>query len=49
LPFRPSQFPALDEYGATLAQADAAEASALKEIKAGRKAGKVFEFTGKLQ
>ena len=49
LPFRPSQFPALEEYGATLAQADAAEASALKEIEAGRKAGKVFEFAGKLQ
>ena len=25
LPFRPSEFPALEEYGATLAEADAAE------------------------
>ena len=49
LPFRPSEFPALEEYGATLADADAAEDRALKEIKANRKAGKVFRFTGKLQ
>ena len=48
LPFRPSNFPALEEYGATLAEADAAEARALKEIKAERKAGRVFQFTGKL-
>ena len=33
LPFRPSTFPALDEYGATLADADAAEDRALKEIQ----------------
>jgi addiction module RelB/DinJ family antitoxin len=49
LPFRPSEFPALEEYGATLADAEAAEDRALKEIKANRKAGKVFRFTGKLQ
>ena len=48
LPFRPSTFPALDEYGATLADADAAEARALKEIQAARRAGKVVRFTGKL-
>jgi addiction module RelB/DinJ family antitoxin len=48
LPFRPSNFPALDEYGATLADADAAEDRALKEIQADRKAGKVVRFTGKL-
>ena len=48
LPFRPSVFPALDEYGATLADADAAEDRALKEIQADRKAGKVVPFTGKL-
>ena len=48
LPFRPSEFPALDEYGATLAQADAAEDAALKEIERDRKAGRLVEFTGKL-
>ena len=48
LPFRPSTFPALEEYGATLADAAAAEARALKEIQADRKAGKVVRFTGRL-
>jgi addiction module RelB/DinJ family antitoxin len=48
LPFHPSEFPALAEYGATLPEADAAEARALKEIRADRKAGKVFRFTAKL-
>jgi len=48
LPFRPSTFPALDEYGATLADAEAAEDRALREIQADRKAGKVVRFTGKL-
>ena len=48
LPFRPSIFPALDEYGATLADADAAEERALKEIQSDRKAGKVVRFNGKL-
>lgn len=44
LPFRPSNFPALDEYGVTLEQATAAEDAALKEIRA----GKTKEFSGKL-
>ena len=48
LPFRPSTFPALDEYGATLADAEAVEDRALREIQADRKAGKVVRFTGKL-
>ncbi len=48
LPFRPSDFPALDEYGVTLAQATAAEDSALAEIAVSRKAGKLAPFTGKL-
>ena len=48
LPFRPSHFPALEEYGATLEQATAAEDAALAEIAAGRKAGKLKKFTGKL-
>ena len=48
LPFRPSEFPALEEYGVTLKQAEAAEAAALGEIKAARKAGRLTEFSGKL-
>ena len=48
LPFRPGGFPALDEYGATLAQATAAEDSALAEIASSRKAGRLETFTGKL-
>lgn len=48
LPFRPSAFPALEEYGATLADAEAAEAAALDEIAAGRRAGLVAPFTEKL-
>jgi addiction module RelB/DinJ family antitoxin len=48
LPFRPSDFPALEEYGVTLAQATAAEDSALAEIALSRKAGKLAPFTDKL-
>jgi addiction module RelB/DinJ family antitoxin len=48
LPFRLSSFPALDEYGVTLAQATAAEDSALAEIKAARKAGRLKAFASKL-
>jgi addiction module RelB/DinJ family antitoxin len=48
LPFRPGNFPALDEYGVTLAQATAAEDSALAEIARSRKAGRLAAFTGKL-
>jgi addiction module RelB/DinJ family antitoxin len=48
LPFRPSDFPALDEYGVTLAQATAAEDSALAEIASSRKAGRLESFTGRL-
>ncbi len=48
LPFRPSDFPALDEYGVTLAQATASEDSALAEIAASRRAGTLKAFTGKL-
>ena len=46
LPFRPSAFPALEEYGATMADAEAAEADALAEIATDRKAGRVVPFTG---
>jgi addiction module RelB/DinJ family antitoxin len=48
LPFRPSGFPALDEYGATLAQATAAEDAALAETAAARKSGKLEVFNGQL-
>lgn len=48
LPFRPSEFPTLDEYGVTLGEAKAAEEAALAEIKAARKAGKLTEFSGAL-
>src|SRR3974390_2956417 len=44
MPFRPSEFPLLEEYGASLAEADAAEEAALREIRADRKAGRVIEF-----
>lgn len=48
MPFRPSNFPALDEYGATLAEATLAEDSALAEIASSRKAGKLKAFVGRL-
>lgn len=48
LPFRPSEFPVLDEMGATLKQAEAAEDAALAEIRAARKSGKLTEFSGSL-
>ena len=48
LPFRPSSFPALEDYGVTLAEADAAEEKALRELARDRKAGKVIPFAGKL-
>jgi addiction module RelB/DinJ family antitoxin len=48
LPFRPSAFPVLEEYGATLEQADAAEAAVISDFEKARKAGKTFEFKGKL-
>ena len=48
LPFRPSDFPALEEYGVTLADATMAEDSALAEIASSRKARKLATFTGKL-
>ena len=48
LPFRPSTFPALDEYGATVADAQAAEARAREELDADEKAGRLVAFKGKL-
>lgn len=48
LPFRPSAFPVLEEYGVTLPQAKRAVDAAIDEIEAERKAGNVKTFNGKL-
>ena len=48
LPFRPSDFPALDEYGVTLAQATVAEDAALAEISSSREACRLEPFAGAL-
>jgi addiction module RelB/DinJ family antitoxin len=48
LPFRPSEFPVLEEYGATIKDADRAEAAVVKEFESDRKADKTIIFTGKL-
>ena len=48
LPFRPSAFPVLDEYGATLEDSAAAEKAVIEEFQKDRKAGKTIMFNGKL-
>jgi antitoxin component of RelBE/YafQ-DinJ toxin-antitoxin module len=48
LPFKPSEFPALEEYGASLADAAKAERDARAELEADKKAGRLVEFKGKL-
>ena len=48
LPFRPSEFPALDEYGATLQDSDKAEAAVIADFSKKIKTGEFFEFKGKL-
>ena len=48
LPFRPSSFPALEEYGVSLAEAEAAVEKAKRELAADAKAGRLVEFEGKL-
>mgnify|MGYP003614004653 CR=1 FL=1 len=48
LPFRPSNFPALDEYGVTFEEATMAEDEAIGEIKKSRAAGRLHPFTGAL-
>jgi addiction module RelB/DinJ family antitoxin len=48
LPFRPSEFPALDEYGATVEEAQRAVERAKDEIERDRKAGKLVAFKGRL-
>ena len=48
LPFKPSEFPALEEYGATLADAARAEREARMELTADLQAGRLVAFNGKL-
>lgn len=48
LPFRPSDFPTLDEYAVTLAQATSAEDAALAEIASSRESGGLRPFAGAL-
>lgn len=48
LPFRPSAFPVLEEYGVTMEQAEAAADKAIAEFDSERKAGRTQIFTGKL-
>ena len=48
LPFKPSEFPALEEYGATLEEAARAEHNARMELAAEKQGGRLFEFKGKL-
>ena len=49
LPFTPSQFPVLQEYGVTLEQAAAAEDDALSELRGEMAAGTAYVFKGKLK
>jgi len=48
VPFRPSNFPAIEEYGVTLAEAEAAELKARRELDADEVAGRLVQFNGKL-
>jgi addiction module RelB/DinJ family antitoxin len=48
LPFKPSEFPALEEYGADLEGAAKAEKEARTELAADKQAGRLFEFKGNL-
>jgi len=48
LPFRPSAFPVLEEYGVTIEQARRAEDAAIAEMEVDRKAGRMRTFKGKL-
>ena len=48
LPFRPSDFPSLDEYSVSLAQATLAEDAALTEIALSRETGGLRPFDGAL-
>lgn len=48
LPFRPSELPALEDYGATWEDAVRAERAARRELTADKKAGRLVEFKGNL-
>jgi addiction module RelB/DinJ family antitoxin len=48
LPFRPSAFPVLEEYGATMEQAEATADAVIRDFEKERKVGNTFEFKGKL-
>lgn len=48
LPFKPTEFPVLEEYGATVEDAVRAERDARKELAADKQAGRLVEFKGKL-
>jgi addiction module RelB/DinJ family antitoxin len=48
LPFKPSEFPALEEYGASLEDAARIEREARMELEADKQAGRLVEFKGKL-
>jgi addiction module RelB/DinJ family antitoxin len=48
LPFRPAEFPALEEYGATLGDVVRVEREARAELAADKEAGRLVEFKGKL-
>jgi addiction module RelB/DinJ family antitoxin len=48
LPFRPSSFPALEEYGVSPEQAEAALAKASRYLDQEEKARRLVEFKGKL-
>jgi addiction module RelB/DinJ family antitoxin len=49
LPFTPSQFPVLQEYGATMGQVEAAENEALAELRGELASGTAYVFKGKLR
>ena len=48
LPFKPAEFPALEEYGANLEDVARAERDARTELAADKQAGRLVEFKGKL-
>ena len=48
LPFRPTEFPALHDYGASLEDASRAQRRARKELAADKKRGRLVEFKGQL-
>lgn len=48
LPFKPSEFPALEEYGSTMEGAARSELEARMELAADKEAGRLVEFKGSL-